>query len=110
LGTPASGIAQPIGRGRPDRVGARLFGLGEHPGQKRGRKAGANPTDKGKAGTKRHIVVDKRGVPLSVITSAANVHDSIVFEELLDAIEPIKRPGRGRPRKRPEKLHAEEAS
>jgi IS5 family transposase len=90
-------------------VGARLFGLGEHPGQKRGRKAGANPTDKGKAGTKRHIVVDKRGVPLSVITSAANVHDSIVFEELLDAIEPIKRPGRGRPRKRPEKLHADKA-
>jgi transposase len=87
----------------------RLFGLGEHPGQKRGRKARANPTDKGKAGTKRHIVVDKRGVPLSVITSAANVHDSIVFEELLDAIEPIKRPGRGRPRKRPEKLHADKA-
>jgi hypothetical protein len=37
--------------------------------------------------------------------SAANVHDSTVFEELIDAIEPIKRP-RGRPRKRPEKLHA----
>jgi hypothetical protein len=30
-----------------------------------------------------------------------------VFEELVEAIEPIKRPGRGRPRKRPEKLHAE---
>jgi len=55
-------------------------------------------------------VVDKRGVPLSVMTSAANVHDdSMVFEELLDAIEePIKRP-RGRPRKRPEKLHADKA-
>jgi len=98
-----------LGEADHDRVGARLFGLGEHPGQKRGRKAGANPTDKGKAGTKRHIVVDKRGVPLSVITSAANVHDSIVSEELLDAIEPIKRPGRGRPRKRPEKLHADKA-
>jgi len=43
------------------------------------------------------------------MTSAANVHDSMVFEELLDAIEPIKRPGRGRPRKRPEKLHADKA-
>lgn len=42
------------------------------------------------------------------MTSAANVHDSMVFEELLDAIEPIKRP-RGRPRKRPEKLHADKA-
>jgi hypothetical protein len=38
--------------------------------------------------------------------SAANVHDSTVFEELIDGIEPIKRP-RGRPRKRPKKLHAE---
>ena len=40
--------------------------------------------------------------------TAANVHDSMVFEELLDAIEPIKRP-RGRPRKRPKKLRADKA-
>jgi transposase len=40
--------------------------------------------------------------------SAANVHDSMVFEELIDAIEPIKRP-RGRPRKRPNKLLADKA-
>jgi hypothetical protein len=43
-----------------------------------------------------------------VIVSAASVHDSMVFEELIDAVEPIKRPG-GRPRKRPEKLHADKA-
>ena len=40
--------------------------------------------------------------------SAANIHDSMVFEELIDAIEPIKGP-RGRPRKRPKKLHADKA-
>ncbi len=28
---------------------------------------------------------------------------------MVDAIEPIKRPGRGRPRKRPGKLHADKA-
>jgi transposase len=44
-----------------------------------------------------------------VIVTAANVHDSMVFEELIDAVQPIKRPGRGRPRKRPEKLHADKA-
>jgi len=38
--------------------------------------------------------------------TAANVHDSMVFEEPIDAVEPIKRPGKGRPRRRPEKLHA----
>ena len=53
-------------------------------------------------------MVDRRGIPLSVMTSAANVNDSMVFEELLDSIEPIKRP-RGRPRNRPEKLHADKA-
>jgi transposase len=40
--------------------------------------------------------------------TAANVHDSMVFEELIDAVGPIKRP-RGRPRKRPEKVHADKA-
>ena len=38
--------------------------------------------------------------------TAANVHDSNVFEELVDTIELIKRP-KGRPRKRPAKLHAD---
>ena len=28
---------------------------------------------------------------------------------MVDAVEPIKRPGRGRPRKRPEKLHADKS-
>jgi IS5 family transposase len=89
-------------------VGTCLFGVGFHPGKKGGNKVGKNPTDKGKAGTKRHLVSERRGIPLCVMTSAANVHDSMVFEELIDAIEPIKRPC-GRPRKRPQKLHADKA-
>ncbi len=43
-----------------------------------GQKTGPNPTDKGKQGLKRHVVVDRNGIPLSVIHSAANVHDSKV--------------------------------
>jgi hypothetical protein len=73
-------------------VGARFFGLGFHPGIKGGQKTGANPTDKGKSGTKRHLVVDRRGIPLSVMLTAANVHDSMVFEELLDSIGPSNVP------------------
>jgi transposase len=53
-------------------------------------------------------VVDRKGIPLAVMLSGANVHDSMVFEDLIDAIEPIKGT-RGRPRKRPEKLHADKA-
>jgi transposase len=43
------------------------------------------------------------------VLTAANVHDSKVLEEAVDAIEPVKRPrGRpGRPRKRPKKLHTD---
>ena len=74
-----------------------------------GRKTGPKPTDKGKQGSKRHVVVDRRGLPLSMIHSAANVHDSKVLEEAVDTIRPIRKPSRGRPRKRPKKLHADKA-
>ena len=53
-------------------------------------------------------MVDKGGVPLVVRHTAANAHDSTLFEEMVDSIEPIRRP-RGRPRKRPQKLHADKA-
>jgi IS5 family transposase len=54
-------------------------------------------------------VVDREGIPLSVTHTAANVHDSKVLEEAVDAISPIRKPRRGRPRKRPNKLHADKA-
>jgi transposase len=41
--------------------------------------------------------------------TGANTPDLIVFEELANAVEPIKRPGGGRLRRRPEKLHADKA-
>jgi IS5 family transposase len=44
-----------------------------------------------------------------VVLTAANVHDSKVFEELIDAVAPVKHPGRGRLRRRAEKLHADKA-
>lgn len=52
------------------------------------------------------MVVDRQGIPLAVILTAANVHDSRVLERLVDAIPPIHGP-RGRPRTRPAKLHAD---
>ncbi len=78
------------------------------PGKKGGEHTGPNPTDKGKPGTKRHLVVERTGIPLAIRLSGANRHDTMVFEELLDAIVPVKQP-RGRPRKRPAKLHADKA-
>jgi IS5 family transposase len=54
-------------------------------------------------------VVEAAGVPLAARLSAANVHDSRMMLEVVDAIEPIRRCRRGRPRKRPERLHADKA-
>jgi len=71
-----------------------------------GEKTGKNPTDRGKQGTKRHLVVDRQGIPLAILLTAANVNETTMLEQSLDAIQPIKRP-RGRPRKRPDKLHAD---
>ena len=109
VGEAASEALGSAGQGRPDRVGESVIGLGECARSRGGPKTGPNPTDKGKKGTKRHLVSDRKGIPLAVIVTAANVHDSMVFEELIDTVEPIKRPGRGRPRKRPEKVHADKA-
>ncbi len=54
-------------------------------------------------------MVEAGGVPLAACLSAANVHDSRMMLEVVDAIEPIRCRRRGRPRKRPEKQHADKA-
>ncbi len=51
-------------------------------------------------------MVDRHGIPLAAYVSAANVSDSRLLEPVLDALVPIHRP-RGRPRRRPDKLHAD---
>ena len=52
-----------------------------------------------------HLLVDRKGVPLAVTVSDANVHDSQMLVATVDVVLSIKRP-RGRLRKRPAKLHA----
>ncbi|PYE49471.1 IS5 family transposase [Deinococcus yavapaiensis] len=75
----------------------------------RGDVTGPNPTDRGRLGTKRHLVVDGQGVPLGVVLSGANRHDSACFEAVLDAIPGIRDGRPGRPRRRPEKVHGDKA-
>jgi transposase len=42
-----------------------------------------------------------------VLVSAANRHDSMFVEPLLDSMPAIRRGGRGHPRRRPAKLHGD---
>ncbi|TXN41390.1 IS5 family transposase [Methylobacterium sp. WL93] len=79
------------------------------PAKKRGSATGPNPTDRGKPGTKRHLVVDARGTPLGLTFTGANRHDSVMMAPTLDAIPPVGSGRRGRPRRRPHKLHADKA-
>jgi transposase len=64
--------------------------------------------DRGKPGTKIHVLIDRTGLPLTLLISAANTHDSQLLIPLVDAVAPTRIP-RGRPRHRPAKLHADKA-
>lgn len=56
-----------------------------------GAQTGRNPTDRGKRGSKIHILVDQRGAPLAVYISGANQHDKWFVDELVFSIV-VRRP------------------
>jgi transposase len=108
----AAGAPGPLAvarRRRCRRLGAREPGQHERAGEKGGEATGPNPTDRGKRGSKYHLIVDRRGIPLAAVLTAANVHDSKLLEPLVEAIPPIRRPvgEPGRPRFRPKKLNGD---
>ena len=51
-------------------------------------------------------MVDRGGIPLALVLTGANRHDSMALTEVVDAVHPVRQ-RRGRPRKRHEKLHAD---
>ena len=90
LGAIAPRVAAPSALGRAHRLEPSLYGQRVHPGKKGGAVTGPNPTDRGKAGTKRHLLTDRNGLPLAFVLTGANVHDSVPLVELLDAVVPLK--------------------
>jgi len=56
-----------------------------------GDATGPDPTNRGKLGTKRQVLADRRGAPLSVVLSAANRTDMKRAEAVLDSLV-IRRP------------------
>ena len=56
-----------------------------------GKKTGKNPTDRGKKGTKKSLVVDGDGGPLGVVIAGANVVEQKLLKETIEAIV-IERP------------------
>ncbi|EFL37297.1 IS4 family transposase [Streptomyces griseoflavus Tu4000] len=80
--------------------------LGEYAGPEKGDLTGPNPVDRGKYGSKIHLITERTGLPLSVGISGANLHDSQALIPLVKGIPPI-RSRRGPRRRRPAKLHAD---
>jgi IS5 family transposase len=74
--------------------------------RKGGEATGPNPTDRCRPGSKRHLLVDGNGIPLALLLTAANRHDSKLLKPLIEAVAPVKQCA-GRPRKRTTKLHAD---
>ncbi|WP_234323272.1 IS5 family transposase [Streptomyces bikiniensis] len=73
---------------------------GPHPRVKRGPKTGRSPVDRGRAGSKHHLITDATGIPLAVTLTGGNRNDVTQLIPLLQAVPPV-RGKRGRPRRRP---------
>lgn len=77
--------------------------------KRRGDATGPSPTDRGKRGSKYHVLCDRNGLPLHAVVTGANTHDSRMLTDLLDTNPGVReqRARPGRPRRRPGKLHAD---
>jgi transposase len=77
-------------------------------GEKRGGATGPSPVDRGRPGSKHHLIVDQTGIPLAFALTGGNRHDVTQLIPLLDGV-PHVRGLVGRPRRRPRQLVADRA-
>jgi transposase len=63
---------------------------------------------RGGLSTKIHLLADSRCRPVATVTTAGQRHDSVAFELVMDTVH-VLRPGRGRPRRRPDEVLADKA-
>jgi transposase len=71
-----------------------------------GEKTGKSPVDRSKLGSKHHLLVEGRGVPLSVSLTGANRHDITQLLNLVESIPAVKG-RRGRPRRKPKMVQGD---
>ena len=71
-----------------------------------GDKTGPTPTDRGRSGTKDHLLTDANGVPLAMHATATNRHEVTQLMTLVEAVPPLAgKPGH--PRRKPDALLAD---
>jgi transposase len=73
-----------------------------------GEDTGPNPTDRGKSGSKHHVLTDAHGIPLTATVTAANVNEVTQVFQVLTDMPPVG--GKPGPRRqKPERLQGDEA-
>jgi transposase len=87
-------------RGAVDASFARALGGGED--------SGPNPTERGKPGSKHHLLTDAQGLALNVTTTAANVPEVNALTDLVDTAPEVATP-EGDFRQNPEVLYGDRA-
>jgi transposase len=87
-------------RGAADSTKSRALGGGDD--------TGPNPTDRGKLGTKQHVLSDARGIPLAATVTGANAADVTQLLPLVDKIPDLSGEHGDKPTK-PEELYADRA-
>lgn len=71
-----------------------------------GEDTGPNPTDRGKSGSKHHVLTDAQGIPLNATTTAANVNEVTQLLDVLVTMPPVGgKPGP--PRRRPDRIQGD---
>ncbi len=70
-----------------------------------GKKTGPTPTDRGKLGSKHHVLTDAAGIPLAATVPGAHQHDVTQLIPLVEAVPPV----RGRPKRRPAAVYGDRA-
>ena len=71
-----------------------------------GEDTGPNPTDRGKSGSKHHVLTDAQGIPLAATVTAANVNEVTQVFDVLTNMPPVGgKPGP--PREKPERLQGD---
>src|SRR5215211_1938783 len=93
LGAAAGGVRRRGGPGLAVAGGRRVYRqgpAGAKGGPGEAQATGANPTDRGKCGSKRHLLTEGKGLPIALVLSGANRTDMKKLADLLDAkvIEP----------------------
>ena len=73
---------------------------------KGGAKTGPSPVDRGKTGSKHHLIVEAHGIPLATTLTGGNRNDVTQLIPLIEAVPPI-RGKRGQPLRRPRHLYAD---